>query len=118
MSRLLDKGAPATVEVQNRVKTRDASGARVYVNVGDRVPVDGTAEPVREWSAAEESQTLGMQVTNMLIFRSRKWPGDLNSHVAYEGHLYETVGVPQKFGMSRKTKHWRVTLKWIGTDGG
>lgn len=118
MSRLLGKHAPHTVLVQNRKAKRDSGGGRVYENVGDRIPVKCIAEPVREWSAAEESQTNGIQVTNMLVIRGRTWPGDINSHVVFEGQLYETVGVPQKFYLTRKTRHWRVTVKWIGKDGG
>lgn len=118
MVRLLGKHAPSTVLVQNRKSTRDSGGGRVYVNDGPRVEVRCIAEPVREWSAAEESQSLGIQVTNMLVIRSRTWPGDINSHIVYEGELYETVGVPQKFYLTRKTRHYRVTVKWIGKDGG
>lgn len=114
MSRLLGKRAPSQVEVQNRVKTRDSGGGRVYVNDGPRIIVKCIAEPVPEWSAAEESQSLGMQVTDMLVIRSRTWPGNINSHVVYEGAVYETVGVPQKFYLSKRTRHWRVTVKWIG----
>ncbi|KJL39911.1 hypothetical protein [Microbacterium trichothecenolyticum] len=118
MSRLLGDRAAHTVLVQNRETTRDAEGGRVTLPVGERIEVRCLSEPVREWSAAEESQALGIQVTNMLVIRSRTWPGDINSHVIFDGGVYETVGVPQHFKLSRKTSHWRVTVKWIGKDGG
>lgn len=115
MSRLLDR-APHTVHVQNRKSGRDAQGMRTYLDDGPRVAVRCLTEPVREWSTAEESMQLGMQVVHLMVIRSRTWPGDIDSHVIYDGSVYETVGVPQKFELSRRTRHWRITVRWIGKD--
>lgn len=114
---LLDRRAPHTVQVQNRVMTRDQRGMQVFSPDGAPIPVRCMVEPVRDWASAEEEQTLGLQVIDMAVIRSRRWPGNVNSHVTYDGGLYETVGVPQKFHAGSRTRHWRITLKWIKEAG-
>lgn len=114
---LLDRKAPHTVLVQHRESTRNERGLPVFAPVGDPVAVRCMAEPVRDWASAEEEQTNGLQVINMMVIRARHWPGDLNSHVLYDGNWYETVGVPQHHNVSRRTRHWRITVKWIKKAG-
>lgn len=114
---LLDRRAPHRVQVQNRAMTRDMRGMQVFDPDGDPVTVRCMVEPVRDWASSEEDQTLGLQVIDMAVIRSRTWPGDVNSHITYEGGLYETVGVPQRFHAGRRTQHWRITVKWIKEVG-
>lgn len=111
---LLDRKAPHTAYVQLRKIERNEDGARVPVNVGMPIPVRGMGEPVRDWASSEESQAGGIQILDMLVWRSREWPGDTNSLTTIDGQLYETVGAPQHQNISRATRHWRVTLRWRG----
>ena len=113
---LLTRKAPHKVWVQRREKVRDAAGARVNVDVGDRIRVRCAREPVRDWSSAEENQTAGQQVLDLTIIRSRTWPGDINAFIFWGGDMYETIGAPQEYSIGRRTAHWRITAQWIGTD--
>lgn len=110
---LLDRRAPHTVWVKNRVMSRDTRGIQVFAYLGDPIRTRCMVEPVRDWSQAEESEVLGLQVIDLMVIRSRHWAGDINSHVLWDGQLYETVGAPQHHSVSRRTTHFRVTVKWI-----
>lgn len=110
---LLGLGAPHVVKVQKRVMARNAGGIRVPIPNGDPIEVRGMGEPVRDWASAEESREGGLQILDMLVWRSRDWPGDELSIVEFEGKWYETVGAPQHQSAGRRTKHWRVTLRWL-----
>lgn len=110
---LLDRRAPHVVNVQQRALTRDPRGLQVLTDIGPRVPVRCMVEPVRDWSSAEEDKNHGLQVVNMLVIRSREWPGDVYSHVYWDGSVFETIGIPQHFGVSKRTMHWRVTIQWV-----
>jgi len=110
---LLTRKAPHTVQVQLRETTRDERGGRVDANVGDPIPVRCMVEPVRDWSSSEEVESLGLQVVDLAIIRAQRWPGDIKSHVIFDGALYETVGAPQRHSVSRRTGHYRVTVKWL-----
>lgn len=112
---LLTRKAPHTVLVQKRETTLNAQGIRFDQNVGEPIPVRCMVEPVRDWSSSEEVESLGLQVVDLGIIRSQKWPGDIKSHVMFEGALYETVGAPQRHSVSRRTGHYRVTIKWLRT---
>lgn len=114
---LLGRNAPHTVMVQNREMQRNERGAQILLPVGEPVAVQCMVEPVRDWSQAEESETLGLQVIDLRVIRSRLWPGDIHSHVVWEGELYETVGAPQHYSVSRRTAHFRVTVKWLKKVG-
>ena len=114
---LLDRAAPHVVDVQLRRSTRNQQGIPVFEPLGAPIRVRCKVEPVRDWSSAEEERSLGLQVIDMAVIYSRHWPGDLNSHIAYDGALYETVGVPQKFAAGRRTRHHRVTVKWLKNLG-
>jgi hypothetical protein len=114
---LLTRGAPHKFLVQNRKLTRNDRGQQVYVPDGEPIPVRGMVEPVRDWSSAEETETLGLQVIDLGVVRAKKWPGDINSHVIYAGSLYETVGAPQHHSVSPRTSHFRVTIKWLEKVG-
>lgn len=113
MTDLLGRGAPHTCQVQNRVLSKTSGGVKTFVPSGDPITVHGAAEPVRDWASAEESRELGLQVLNLILWRSKQWPGDIDSHVIFDGSLYETVGAPQHFSKSKRTAHWRVTLRWL-----
>lgn len=110
---LLGRKAPHTVEVQLRETILNDSGIRVDRNVGSPIPVRCMVEPVRDWSSSEEVESLGLQVVDLAIVRAAKWPGDIKSRVTYAGALYETVGAPQHHSVSRRTGHYRVTIKWL-----
>lgn len=114
---LLTRRAPHVVQVQNRTMVRNERGLQVMSPVGSLIPVKCMVEPVRDWSSSEEVETLGLQVVDLAIIRSKLWPGDLNSHVIWDGGLYETVGAPQKHSTSRRTGHHRVTVKWLKNLG-
>ncbi|WP_100813016.1 hypothetical protein [Microbacterium lacus] len=113
---LLDRRAPHVVYVQNRKTERDNEGKRIMVDVGPRIAVRCMHEPVRDWSSAEETPTLGLQVTDLKIIRSRLWPGDIHSHVYFDGGVHETVGAPQAHSVSRRTRHHRITVRWIAKE--
>jgi hypothetical protein len=115
MPRLLDN-APHIVEVQNRRVDRDVRGNRVYVPVGARQPVPCAVQPVREWSTAEETYGAGIQLMSLLRVFSRNWPGNTDSLIYFNGIEYESVGDPQLMNMSRRTRHWEITIKRIGVD--
>lgn len=110
---LLGRKAPHLIQVQLRESTRGERGQRVYADVGDLIDVRGMVEPVRDWSSSEEVETRGLQVVDLAIVRARTWPGDINSHVIFDGALYETVGAPQRHSVSKRTGHYRVTIKWL-----
>lgn len=110
---LLGRRAPHRATIQNRKLTRNAQGLQVFVPDGDPIPVKCMIEPVRDWSSSEEVETLGLQVVDLGVVRSKKWPGDIDSHVLFNGSWYETVGAPQHHSVSRRTSHYRVTIKWL-----
>lgn len=114
---LLDRRAPHKVQVQLREMHRNERGMQVFVPVGALITQRCMVEPVRDWSQAEEAQALGLQVVDLMVVRSRNWPGDIHSHVLWEGNWYETVGAPQHYSVSRRTRHYRITLKWLKKDG-
>ncbi|MGF3056149.1 hypothetical protein [Microbacterium sp. YY-01] len=114
---LLDRKAPHTVQVLARKRSRNDSGLSVMEYDGEPVSVRCMVEPVRDWSQAEENVSIGLQVIDLLVIRARHWPGDIDSHVVWEGSLYETVGAPQHHSVSKRTRHWRVTIKWIRKVG-
>lgn len=109
---------PHIIQVQNRTVGRTAEGARDWVKNGPRINVGCHYEPVRDWSSAEEQTGAGLQVVDLLLIYAKTWPGDVHSHVYINGQKYETSGAPQHFPTGRKTRHWRVTVKWIGVDDG
>lgn len=110
---LLGRNAPHTAKVQNRAMQRNNRGQQVFEPVGSLVDVQCMVEPVRDWSQAEEAQTLGLQVIDLMVVRSALWPGDIHSHVLWNGNWYETVGAPQHHSVSKRTSHYRVTIKWL-----
>lgn len=114
---LLGRRAPHVAYVQNREYTRNARGLQEWVDVGEPILVKCKLEPVRDWSSVEEERTLGLQVIDLAIVYSKVWPGNVHSHVLYGGALYETVGTPQHFATSKRTSHWRTTIKWIKKVG-
>lgn len=114
---LLDRKAPHTVWVQNRKMTRNARGLQEFTADGQKHKVRCMVEPVRDWSQAEETEALGLQVIDLMVIRSRTWPGDIHSHVLWDGAWYETVGSPQHHSVSRRTTHYRVTIKWLKDAG-
>ncbi len=112
---MLTTRAPHKVLVQNYTHTVNQRGLTSKTADGDPVEVRCMCEPVREWSAAEETDTVGLQVRDLLVIRAKTWPGDIHSIVTYDGSRYETVGAPQRLhaGLSKRTHHWRITCKWI-----
>jgi len=115
MPSLLDK-PPHVVEVQLRTKQKGLRGDNHYVDVGERIRVACAVQPVREWSSAEERLVDGVQLFALERIFSRTWPGDSNSHIFFQGRRYEVVGDAQHNTMSRRTTHWAVTIRRIGSD--
>lgn len=114
---LLTRRAPHVVEVQNRRAELDKAKRRYWVNVGERVRHRCAVQPARDWSSAEEEVGLkGIQVLDMRVILSKEWSGDENSYIYWEGDIYEMIGAPQHQKMSRRTSHWRITVKRIGKD--
>lgn len=103
---------PHVVRVQKQKVQRTPEGLRAMAPDGDPIVVRGMAEPVRDWSSSEEQQVNGLQMLNLVIWRSLEWPGDVNSIVEYEGDIYEVVGAPQHHHTGRRTRHWRITFRW------
>lgn len=104
---------PVLVILRHNVKTPlrglkewHVSAAPEYVRCG--------VQAVREWSTSEETFTDGIQMLDLRRMFTLDWPGDINSHVVYDGVLYESVGAPQHQKMGRRTKHWAITLRNIG----
>lgn len=114
---LLGRKAPHTVQIQNRKLTRNERGLQEYVADGPLISERCMVEPVRDWSTAEESETVGLQVIDLMVVRSRTWGGDINSHILWNGNWYETVGAPQHHSVSPRTSHYRVTIKWLKKAG-
>ncbi|MBQ9917358.1 MAG: hypothetical protein IJO71_09180 [Microbacterium sp.] len=114
---LLTRRAPHVVEVQNRRVELDKAKRRYWVNDGERVRHRCAVQPARDWSSAEEEVGLkGIQVLDMRVVLSKEWTGDENSYIYWEGDIYEMIGAPQHQMMSRRTSHWRITMKRIGKD--
>jgi len=114
---LLGRKAPHVVYVQKRKELRDDGGRRYWQNDGPREPHRCGVQPARDWSSAEETANVaGMQIFDMRVVISKTWSGDENAYVAWEGDLYELIGAPQHQMMSRRTSHWRITMKRIGKD--
>lgn len=111
---LLDRNAPHTVWVQPRDSGRTADGLRATVPVGDPIKVRCKVEPVRDWSSAEEQYWNGLQIQDLRVVYARTWPADVHGFVLWQGQLYETVGQPQEFFASRRTRHFRITVQWVG----
>lgn len=114
---LLGRKAPHTVQVQNQVMVRNERGLPVLAPSGALLPVKCMVEPVRDWSQAEETAALGLQIVDLRVVRARTWPGDVLSLILWEGDWYETVGAPQHHSVSKRTGHYRVTIKWLRKDG-
>lgn len=112
---LLTRRAPHTVLVQNRSMTRDTGGRQVWVPDGPLIPVKCAVQVARDWSSAEEYHDAGLQVLDMRVVLARYWPGNENSHVTWSSELWEMVGAPGELNMSRRTRHWRVTMRRVAT---
>lgn len=104
---------PHVVEVQLREHVQSGRGYPEDVNVGDRIPVRCSVQPVREWSTSEEYLDKGLQLLDLRRVFATHWPGDHRSLVYFEGDEFETVGAPQHNNMSPRTAHWAVTLRWV-----
>lgn len=111
---LLTRKAPHTVHVHLREPQLQANGTEVFQYVGDPIPVQCAVQVARDWSSAEEMLTGGLQVLDMRVVYARTWPGDIHSHVSFDGDLYEMQGAPGHLRMSARTSHWRVTMRRIG----
>jgi hypothetical protein len=112
---LLTRKAPHTVLVQNRRVERDEAGRRVWVPDGDPVAHRCAVQVARDWSSAEETAGApGLQIIDMRVILSKTWSGDVNSYVYWEDDVYEMIGAPQPLTMSRRTSHWRITMRRLG----
>lgn len=111
---LLDRN-PHTVTVQPRKKEQVDRGGHILVPDGDPVEIRCAVQPVREWSTAEEIEVRGLQMLVLQRIMSRKWVGDTNAIVSWDGFKWEIVGDPQFFNMSPSTRHWEITIRRVGT---
>lgn len=114
------KRGPHTVIVQPRRTERNGRGTTSYVLDGPAVYVKRcSVQSVREWATAEEIYADGLKLLSMRRLFSITWPGDVNALVYFRPSEndawgeFETVGDPQLMDMSRRTKHWVTTLKWL-----
>lgn len=114
---LLGRRAPHTVQILNRTQSKNERGLTVFTPAASLISERCMVEPVRDWSQAEEAETVGMQVIDLMVVRSKRWRGDIHSHILWNGDWYETVGAPQHHSVSPRTSHWRVTIKWLKKDG-
>lgn len=112
----LRRKRPHVCLVQNYETVRDERGNRVDRKVGDLVRVPVTMQNAREWSSAEELLGAGLQLYSLRVCYATEWPGDAKSRVFWDGYEYETVGDPSHNVISRRTSHWQVILRRIGTD--
>lgn len=111
---LLDRRAPHVVQVQRRENVVSARGKPELTPVGSLIAVRCAVQGAREWATEEETRDVGMQVLSIRRVFAREWPGDINSLVYIDGDMFETIGDPVRASMSRATRHWAVTLRWIG----
>lgn len=111
---LLDRN-PHTVVVQPRQKEKTPRGTYEMTDVGEPSTIRCAVQPVREWSTAEEIQVGGIQMLVLQRIISRKWVGDTNALVDWDGFKWEIVGDPQFFNMSPSTAHWEITIRRVGT---
>jgi hypothetical protein len=111
---LLDRGSH-TVYVQRRQTVRDDSGVAIQEPVGLPIPVDCMVQIARDWSSAEETLSAGNQVYDMRVIYARNWPGDEHSHIYYDDRSWEMIGAAQQTTVSKRTRHWRVSVRHIGT---
>lgn len=108
---------PHTVIVQRMRPAQDVRGSWVDVEDGAPIDVPCTVQSAREWSTAEENLTGGFQLLDLCRVFTKAWPGDHRSLIHWDGDLWETVGSPQHFKVSKRTEHWIVTLRRRGVDG-
>lgn len=114
---LLTRKAPHVVYIQKRHVERDEAKRRYWVNDGERIAQRCAVQVARDWSSAEEETGVkGLQVIDMRVVISKDWAGDENSYVYWEGDVYEMIGAPQPLRMSKRTSHWRITMKRLGTE--
>lgn len=113
---LLDRFAPHVVYVQKRDVVMSARGKPELVPVGEPIRVRCSVQGAREWATEEEVTDMGLQVLSIRRIFTRDWPGDVNALVYYEGEVFEHIGDPVRNTMSRATRHYSVTVRWIGKD--
>lgn len=102
------------VIIQPRKVVR-VKGAPTYEADGPPVLIERCdVQSVREWATAEEIYTYGVGLLSMYRVFSRKWAGNSNAIVYFDGGEYEVVGTPQAFPRSRRTAHMVTTIKWLG----
>lgn len=90
-------------------------GAKVSVKDGPPVLIKNCdVQSVREWATAEENLAHGVALLSMRRVFSRKWAGDSNALVYFDGGEYEVVGDPQEMPRTRRTAHWLTTIRWLG----
>lgn len=103
-----------SVIIQPRKVVR-VKGAPTYVADGPPVLIERCdVQSVREWATAEETYTYGVSLLSMRRVFSRKWVGDSNALVYFNGGEFEVVGDPQDMPRSRRTAHIVTTIKWLG----
>lgn len=121
---LLDR-LPHTVFVQNYRKQRNAAGVVELLPDGDPIPTPAFVDDARSWSDAEEYLESGLQLKNLRVVYARHWPGDVNSHVFFDGWEFLTEGEVAQSSWSpkgraaslfRKVRHARITLYRFGKD--
>jgi hypothetical protein len=111
---LLDRGRHEVLVVQ-RANVLNERKQKVWQITAPAEYVRCAVQPVREWSTSEESFSDGIQMLDLRRMFTRRWPGDIHSHALYLYERYETVGAPQLQRMSRRTQHFAVTLRYIGS---
>jgi len=112
---LLD--GPHTVIVIPMKRVRNAYGTYTLVRQTP-VPVKRVAvDPFAAGTYGTLESDAG-DFNDQLICRGRgEWPGGIKSIIKYDGHEYDTVGVPKIFKRgSRRTRHFVVRMKARGAE--
>ncbi|UOR02064.1 hypothetical protein MUN77_01650 [Leucobacter allii] len=107
---------PHDLIVQPRKITR-VQGSKLTVNDGAPVLLKRCdVQSVREWATSEEDLSNGITLLSLRRVFARKWVGDSNALVYFDGGVFEIVGDPQRLDRTRRTAHWLVTIRWLGNE--
>lgn len=114
---------PHVVWVQKYVETMGDDGVNEYTKQGVPIRVPCYVQDARSWSDAEEYPMHGLQLKNLRVIFARWWPGDVHSHVFFDGYEFLTegeIGASPMEARGRKklnrVAHYRVSLYRFGVD--
>lgn len=111
---LLDRPPHRVLAVLRDKTATGTRGESIYQRVGEPTLVRCMLQPVREWSTAEEIRVGGIQLLSLMRLFARHWPGNMHTHVIWEGQVWETVGDPQHWQVGKQTRHWELIIRRLG----